>query len=98
MKKYADLRGCYPPRSTIPSLICILHIIGRFSNECHKTKTKVITLANQKGHFRQGLRSKNPLKLKDFGFVIDAWYHGKVFGSVSFQFSETFNQEEECLM
>ena len=29
--------------------------IERFSNECHKTKTKVITLANQKGTLNQSM-------------------------------------------
>ena len=38
-------------------MICILQI-ERFSNECRKTKTKVITLANQKGR-RQ---SSKPIK------------------------------------
>ena len=42
---------------SFPCFICI-RSLERFSNECRKTKTKVITLANQKGR-RQ---SSKPIK------------------------------------
>ena len=40
--------------------MCLLRLIEQFSNECRKTKTKVITLANHKGH-RQ---SSKPIKTR----------------------------------
>ena len=41
-------------------VIDLFHSLERFSNECRKTKTKVITLANQKGR-RQ---SSKPIKTR----------------------------------
>ena len=41
-------------------LIISIQVLERFSNECRKTKTKVITLANQKGQ-RQ---SSKPIKTR----------------------------------
>ena len=52
----ASKRQAYPFKS-------LLHVfLERFSNECRKTKTKVITLANQKGR-RQ---SSKPIKTRSY--------------------------------
>ena len=41
-----------------------LTVIERFSNECRKTKTKVITLSNHKGHKTQNESIINCSKYK----------------------------------
>ena len=47
-------------RTVNVSLYKIYGILERFSNECPKTKTKVITLANQKGRRQSSKPIKTP--------------------------------------
>ena len=53
--------------SQIHAIYLFIYLLERFSNECLKTKTKVITLANQKGR-RQ---SSKPIKSRSNYTVTD---------------------------
>ena len=64
-QKNNDIKDSKEPGTPVPGLklldICNKPMIERFSIECRKTKTKVITLANQKGRRQSG----KPIKTRN---------------------------------